>query len=449
MAFGDFLSRRMKKSIEKNMKQSTLHADNIKETLREIRLALLEADVNVDVVKALVANIKEKAEGGYIEEGVKAHQQMVKLVHEELIAVLGKENAPLNLSKKPTVIMMVGLQGSGKTTTTNKLAYLLAKKNAKKPLMVGLDIYRPGAIDQLVELGQKSNIPVFEKGKQSPLKTAKQAIEFAEENGHDVVLLDTAGRLQIDKELMNELNELRKTTSPSEILLVVDGMIGQEIINVTNEFNKLLKLTGVVVTKLDGDARGGATLSISYMTKLPIKFIGEGEGISALAPFYPKRMADRILGMGDIETLFEKAVENIDERSMQKTMKRMFMGQYDLEDLRNQLGQMAKMGSLSGLMKMIPGAGKLSETQIEDAQRKLVVFSIIMDSMTLKERREPKLLKSLTRKNRIIKGSGRTEKEFNELVNNFEKGKKQVMEMTKMMKQGRMPNFGGRGFGGF
>ncbi|AUF83657.1 signal recognition particle protein [Mesoplasma syrphidae] len=446
MAFGDFLSKRMKKSIEKNMKQSTLHADNIKDTLREIRLALLEADVNVDVVKALIANIKEKAEGGYIEEGVKAHQQMVKLVHEELITVLGKENAPLNLSKKPTVIMMVGLQGSGKTTTTNKLAYLLSKKNAKKPLMVGLDIYRPGAIDQLIELGQKSNIPVFEKGKQSPLKTAKQAIEFAENNGHDVVLLDTAGRLQIDKELMNELNELRKSTSPSEILLVVDGMIGQEIINVTNEFNSLLKLSGVVVTKLDGDARGGATLSISYMTKLPIKFIGEGEGINALAPFYPKRMADRILGMGDIETLFEKAVENIDERSMQKTMKRMFMGQYDLEDLRNQLGQMAKMGSLSGLMKMIPGAGKLSETQIEDAQRKLVVFSIIMDSMTLKERREPKLLKSLTRKNRIIRGSGRTEKEFNELVNNFEKGKKQVMEMTKMMKQGRMPNFGGRGF---
>jgi signal recognition particle subunit SRP54 len=315
--------------------------------------------------------------------------------------------------------------------------------------MVGLDIYRPGAIDQLVELGQKSNIPVFEKGKQAPLKTAKQAIEFAEQNGHDVVLLDTAGRLQIDKELMSELNDLRKNTSPSEILLVVDGMIGQEIINVTNEFNSLLKLTGVVVTKLDGDARGGATLSISYMTKLPIKFIGEGEGIGALSSFYPKRMADRILGMGDIETLFEKAVENIDERSMQKTMKRMFMGQYDLEDLRNQLGQMAKMGSLSGLMKMIPGAGKLSDNQVEDAQRKLVVFSIIMDSMTLKERREPKLLKSLTRKKRIISGSGRTEKEFNELVNNFEKGKKQVMEMTKMMKQGRMPNFGGKGFGGF
>ncbi|WP_026389715.1 signal recognition particle protein [[Acholeplasma] multilocale] len=449
MAFGDFLSKRMKKSIEKNMKQSTLTQDNIKDTLREIRLALLEADVNVEVVKELISKIKEKAEGGYIEEGVKAHQQMVKLVHQELIEVLGKENAPLNLSKKPTVIMMVGLQGSGKTTTVNKLAHFVAKKNAKKPLMVGLDIYRPGAIDQLVELGQKNNIDVFEQGKQDPIKTAKQAIKFAEENGHDVVLLDTAGRLQIDKDLMKELNELRKTTSPSEILLVVDGMIGQEIINVTNEFNNLLKLTGVVVTKLDGDARGGATLSIAHMTKLPIKFIGEGEGVSALAPFYPKRMADRILGMGDIETLFEKAVENIDERSMQKTMKRMFMGQFDLEDLRNQMAQMTKMGSLSGLMKMMPGASKISESQIEDAQRKLVVFSILMDSMTLKERRDPRLLKSLTRKKRVIQGSGRTEKEFNELLNNFDKGKKQVMEMTKMMKSGRMPQFGGRGFGGF
>ncbi|WP_031542972.1 signal recognition particle protein [Mesoplasma photuris] len=449
MAFGDFLSKRMKKSIEKNMKQSTLNQDNIKDTLREIRLALLEADVNVEVVKELIEKIKEKAEGGYIEEGVKAHQQMVKIVHDELIAVLGKENASLNLTKKPTVIMMVGLQGSGKTTTTNKLANLLRKKQSKNPLMVGLDIYRPGAIDQLVELGQKNNITVFEKGKQAPIKTAKQAIEFAEANGHDVVLLDTAGRLQIDKDLMNELNELRKTTSPSEILLVVDGMIGQEIINVTNEFNNLLKLSGVIVTKLDGDARGGATLSISHMTKLPIKFIGEGEGVSALAAFHPKRMADRILGMGDVETLFEKAVENIDERSMQKTMKRMFMGQFDLEDLRNQLAQVSKMGSIGGLMKMVPGAGKISDTQIEDAQRKLVVFSIIMDSMTLKERRDPRLLKALTRKQRIIKGSGRSEKEFNELLNNFDKGKKQVMEMTKMMKKGKMPQFGGRGFGGF
>lgn len=452
MAFGDFLAKKMKRSIEKNMKKSLLTEENIQATLKEIRLALLEADVNVDVVKELINQIRTKAVGGYIQDGVQAHQQMVKLVHDELIEILGHELAPLELSKKPTIIMMVGLQGSGKTTTANKLAYWLQQKQAKNPLLVGLDVYRPGAIDQLVELGQKSGISVFEKGKQDPLKTASEALVYAQENKHDVVILDTAGRLQIDHELMNELNELRKRTSPSEILLVVDGMIGQEIINVTNEFNKLLKLSGVVVTKLDGDTHGGATLSISYMTKLPIKFIGEGEGVTALAPFYPKRMADRILGMGDIETLFEKAVENIDQRSIQKTMKRMFLGQYDMEDLRNQLAQVAKMGSLGGILKMIPGANKVSDQQVEDAQRKLVVFSILMDSMTLKERRDPRLLKALTRKKRIINGSGRSEKEFNELVNSFEKGKKQVMEMTKAVKSGRIPNLNGltgKGFGGF
>jgi len=445
MAFGDFLAKRMKRSIEKNMKKSTLTEDNIKDTLKEIRLALLEADVNNEVVKELISNVRQKAEGGYIEEGANAHQQMVKLVHDELVQILGKENKPLNLSKHPSVVMMVGLQGSGKTTSANKLANWLVKKDHKKPLLVGLDIYRPGAIEQLKELGAASNIEVFERGKQNPIITAQEAIEYANNNNFDVVILDTAGRLQIDETLMAELNELRKTTSPSETLLVVDGMIGQEIINVTNAFNDLLKLTGVIVTKLDGDARGGATLSISYMTKLPIKFIGEGEGPNALAPFYPKRMADRILGLGDIETLFEKALENIDERSMQKTMKRMFMGQFDLEDLRNQMAQLSKMGNLSGIMKMMPGLNnqKFGEEDIEKAQRRLVLFSTLMDSMTVKERREPRLLKSLSRKERIIKGSGRSEKEFNELMTQFEKGRKQVLEMTKKIKKTGLAGFKG------
>ncbi|AEM68791.1 signal recognition particle protein [Mycoplasma putrefaciens] len=444
MGFGDFLSKRMQKSIEKNMKKSTLNEENIKDTLKEIRLALLEADVNVEAVKQIVNKIKDKAAGGYIQDGVNAHQQMVKIVHEELTEILGKINIPLDVSKKPTVIMMVGLQGSGKTTSAAKLAYHLTKKEKKKVLMVGLDIYRPGAIEQLVQLGQKINVEVFEKQKQNPLITAKQALEYARDNNFDVIILDTAGRLQIDPVLMDELNNLRKLTSPSETLLVVDAMIGQEIINVTNEFNNKLKLNGVIVTKLDGDARGGATLSISYMTKLPIKFIGEGESINALSAFHPKRIADRLMGMGDIETLFERAVENIDERSIKKTMTRMFMGQFDLEDLKNQLAQVAKVGSLSKIMKMLP-ANKISESQIEDAQRKLAIFSILMDSMTLKERRDPRVLKALSRKNRIIKGSGRTEKEFNELINSFEKGKKQVLEMTKMLKSGRMPNFSKNG----
>ncbi|ADR24055.1 signal recognition particle protein [Mycoplasma leachii PG50] len=445
MGFGDFLSKRMQKSIEKNMKNSTLNEENIKETLKEIRLSLLEADVNIEATKEIINNVKQKALGGYIFEGANAHQQMIKIVHEELVNILGKENAPLELNKKPSVVMMVGLQGSGKTTTANKLAYLLNKKNKKKVLLVGLDIYRPGAIEQLIQLGQKTNTQVFEKGKQDPILTAQEALEYAQENNFDVVILDTAGRLQVDQVLMTELDNLKKKTSPSEILLVVDGMSGQEIINVTNEFNSKLKLSGVVVTKLDGDARGGATLSISYLTKLPIKFIGEGEGYNALAAFYPKRMADRLMGMGDIETLFEKAVENIDERSIQKTMNRMFLGQFDLEDLRNQLAQIAKMGSLNKLMKMLP-INKVSETQIQDAQRKLAVFSILMDSMTLKERRDPRVLKAISRKNRIIKGSGRTEKEFNELINSFEKGKKQVLEITKMIKSGRMPNLSKGGF---
>ncbi|WP_434337509.1 signal recognition particle protein [Mycoplasma capricolum] len=445
MGFGDFLSKRMQKSIEKNMKNSTLNEENIKETLKEIRLSLLEADVNIEATKEIISNVKQKALGGYIFEGANAHQQMIKIVHEELVNILGKENAPLELNKKPSVVMMVGLQGSGKTTTVNKLAYLLNKKNKKKVLLVGLDIYRPGAIEQLIQLGQKTNTQVFEKGKQDPVLTAQEALEYAQENNFDVVILDTAGRLQVDQVLMTELDNLKKKTSPSEILLVVDGMSGQEIINVTNEFNDKLKLSGVVVTKLDGDARGGATLSISYLTKLPIKFIGEGEGYNALAAFYPKRMADRLMGMGDIETLFERAVENIDERSIQKTMNRMFLGQFDLEDLRNQLAQIAKMGSLNKLMKMLP-INKVSESQIQDAQRKLAVFSILMDSMTLKERRDPRVLKAISRKNRIIKGSGRSEKEFNELINSFEKGKKQVLEITKMIKSGRMPNLSKGGF---
>ncbi|KAJ3618747.1 hypothetical protein Zmor_008759 [Zophobas morio] len=446
MGFGDFLANRMKKSLEKKVAKSNLTEENIKDTLREIRLALLEADVNIDVVKQLVANIEKKAVGTGISDGVRADQQFIKIVHEELTEILGKTKKELNLGSRPSIIMMVGLQGAGKTTTCGKLSHLINKKNKKKVLMVGLDIYRPGAIDQLVELGQKNNIDVFEKGKQDPVITAKEAVDYAEANDYDVVILDTAGRLQINNELMDELNNIRKNVSPQEIILTVDGMTGQDIINVTTEFNNLLKLTGVIVTKLDGDTRGGATLSISFMTKLPIKFIGEGEGISALSEFYPKRMADRILGMGDIDTLFEKATEGVDQRTMEKTMRRMFTGQFDLEDLRNQMKQMAKMGNVGGLVKMIPGlAGKISDNKIDDAQRRLDVAEILMNSMTLKERREPRLLKAITRKKRILKGSGRTEKEFNELLNQFDKGKKQVAEMTKQLKMGRMPNFGGGG----
>lgn len=446
MGFGDFLANRMKKSIEKNLKKTTLNEDNIKEVLREIRLSLLEADVNVDVVKKFIKKIEDKSQGEFIQDGLRADQQMIKIVHEELVEILGKVNTPLEINKKPSIIMMAGLQGAGKTTTVGKLSNLISKKYKKKVLMVGLDIYRPGAIDQLVELGNKNNLDTFEKGKQSPVKTAKEAVDFAQKNNYDVIILDTAGRLQIDKTLMKELNDIRKAVSPQEIILTVDGMTGQDIINVSQEFNKTLKLSGVIVTKLDGDARGGATLSITDITKLPIKFIGEGEGINALAEFHPKRMADRILGLGDVDTLFEKAAAVVDQRTMEKTMKRMFAGQFDLEDLRNQLAQFAKMGNISGLMKMMPGMnGKINETQIEQAQKRLFVANVLMDSMTVKERRDPRILKAITRKQRILKGSGRTEKEYNDLLNQFDKGKKQVLEMAKQMKSGKMPNLGGLG----
>ncbi|QGS51744.1 signal recognition particle protein [Spiroplasma tabanidicola] len=447
MGFGDFLAGRFKKSIEKNLKKTTLNEENIKEVLREIRLALLEADVNIEVVKKFINRVEKKAVGEYIQQGVRADQQMVKLVHEELIDILGKVNTPLEINKKPSIILMAGLQGAGKTTTVGKLAWLIQKKYKKKVLMVGLDIYRPGAINQLVELGTKNNLNTFEKGKQDPVKTAKQAVDYAQENGFDVIILDTAGRLQIDSQLMKELKEIRKAVSPNEILLTVDGMTGQDIINVSQEFDSQLKLSGVIVTKLDGDSRGGATLSITDITRLPIKFIGEGEGISALAEFHPKRMADRILGMGDVDTLFEKAADVVDQRTMEKTMKRMFAGQFDLEDLRNQLDQLSKMGNLGGLMKMMPGMnGRVSEQQIEQAQHRLFVANILMSSMTMKERRDPRVLKAPNRKKRILKGCGRTEKEYNDLLNQFDKGKKQVLDMAKQLKSGRMPNMGGLKF---
>ncbi|AGM24903.1 signal recognition particle protein [Spiroplasma chrysopicola] len=446
---GDFLANRLKKSIEKNLKKSTLTDETVQETLREIRLALLEADVNNAVVKDFIKAVEAKAKGEYINDGLNASQMMIKIVHEELINIFGKTAYELNLLAKPAVIMMVGLQGSGKTTTTGKIAKLIEKKYHKKPLLVACDIYRPAAIDQLKTIGQNLGVEVFERGTQNPVLTAQQAVEYAKEHKHDVVLLDTAGRLHIDENLMQELKEIKNNVSPSEILIVVDGMTGQDIINVASEFNDLLKLTGVVVTKLDGDARGGAALSITHLTKLPISFIGTGEGMSNLQIFYPDRMADRILGMGDVQTLFEKAKDVIDERDMKKTMNRMMMGQFDLQDLLNQMRQISKMGKMGGLMKLIPGMPKVSDEKIADAERKLKVTEVLLSSMTIKERREPRLLKHLSRKNRIIKGSGRSEKEYNELINQFEKTKKQVDEIARQIKSGRMPNIPGMGGLGF
>ncbi len=442
---GDFLANRLKKSIEKNMKKSTLTTDTITETMREIRLALLEADVNNEVVKYFIKAVEAKARGEYIIDGLNASQMMVKIVHEELVNIFGKTVKELSFTSKPTIVMMVGLQGSGKTTTTGKIAKLVEKKYHKKPLLVACDIYRPAAIEQLKTIGKNLNIEVFERGMQNPVTTAKQSITYAKDNKNDVILIDTAGRLHIYADLMQELKEIKNNITPNEIFLVVDGMTGQDIINIAAEFNQLLKLTGVVVTKLDGDARGGAALSITHLTKLPIIFIGTGEGMSNLQIFYPDRMADRILGMGDVQTLVEKAKDVLDERDIKKTMNRIIMGQFDLQDLLNQMRQISKMGKMGGIMKLLPGMPKLSDEKIADAERKLKVTEVLLSSMTVKERREPRLLKHLSRKNRILKGSGRNEKEYNDLINQFEKTKKQVDEIARQIKSGRMPNIPGMG----
>ncbi|WP_342252414.1 signal recognition particle protein [Spiroplasma endosymbiont of Amphibalanus improvisus] len=443
--FGNFLAKRLNKSITKNLNKSTLNDNSIDKAIDEIRLVLLESDVNNEVVKDLIKNIRKKAEGQFILKGLKPSEMLIKIVHEEIIDILGKNKIDINFHGNPSIVMMVGLQGSGKTTTTGKIANLVAKKYSKKPLLVACDIYRPAAIEQLKVIGNKLNIPVFEKGTQDPVKTTVEAVEYAKKNNHDLVLFDTAGRLHIDEKLMNELKQIQIKTKPQEILLVVDGMTGQDIINVTKSFNDLLKLSGVVVTKLDGDERGGVVLSIRHLTGLPIKFIGTGENTKDIEFFYPDRMADRLLGLGDVKTLVEKVQENVDERTFKDTMQRMMSGQFDLQDLLNQMRQIGKMGKLGGIAKMIPGAPKIDSSKIVDGEKKLRIAEILITSMTMRERREPRLLKHLSRKERIIKGSGRTLKEYNELINQFEKTKKQVDLMVKNLRQGRMPNIPGMG----
>ncbi len=439
---GDFLAKRIKKSIEKKVKKSILQSEGLEPLLQELKLTLLDSDVNIEVVKKIISDIRIKTENKNLIENLSPAQTVIKIVHEEIKNILGNTTSKINISKNPTVILIAGLQGSGKTTTSAKLASFINRKDKKNVLLVACDIYRPAAIEQLKILAEKAKVGFFEKGKQDPILTAKESLHYAKENNYDCVIIDTAGRLQIDEKLMNEIQQIKQITSPSETLLVLDGMIGQEVINVTKEFNKKISLTGVIVTKLDGDTRGGATLSISYLTNVPIKFIGTGEGIFNIDIFHPKRMADRILGMGDVDTLFEKLQENIDERTIKTTMRRMMSGQFDLQDYLNQLKQMKSMGSISGILKLFPGANAISENKADEITQKLFITEVILSSTTIKERREPRLLKHMTRKQRILKGSGRTEKEFNELINQFEKIKKKVDEIRKQLASGRMPNFG-------
>lgn len=426
------LGERLTKAVDKIRGYGKLTEENISDITREIRLALLEADVSYTVVKEFIQNVKEKALGEEVQKSLKPSEVFVKIVKDELVLLLGGENAPLSISKNPSVILLVGLQGSGKTTTCAKLGNLLRKKHHKKPLFVACDTYRPAATDQLVQLGKELGIEVYVE-KNDPVTISKNALSYAKEKGYDVVLVDTAGRLHIDNELMIELQNIKEAITPDETLLIMDSMIGQDAIHVIEGFHEKLTLTGAILTKLDGDAKGGAALSIRHLTHVPIKYIGVSEKMDGLEPFYPDRMASRILGMGDLLSMIEKAEDVIDEKEAMKTAQKMKTGKFDLEDFLAQFKQIKKMGPLENLIKLIPGASKMGLSHIQINPKDIAHIEAIILSMTIEERRNPQILKA-SRKKRIAKGSGRSVEEVNRLLNQFE-------QMKTMMKKMQSGNF--------
>lgn len=436
MAF-ESLSDRFQGVFRSMRKESVLTEQNIDAALKEIRVALLESDVNFKVVKSFVANVKEKALGQATLKKVNPGDQLVKICHDELEELLGKDNAPLDFKKKPTIIMLVGLQGAGKTTTAGKLALLAKKKFDKKVLLAGLDVYRPAAIEQLGTLAKEIDVPFFELGTEvSPVEVAKKAKKVALEEGYDVLIMDTAGRLQIDERLMQELIDIEKEVGVDETLLLVDAMAGQEAVNVATSFHNQIHLTGLIMSKLDGDAKGGAALSIKYMTGLPIKFAGVGEKISDLDIFYPDRMADRILGMGDVVSLVEKAKENIDEAEAERQAKKMMSGNFTLNDMLKQMKMAQKMGSLSKIAGMLPGMPKISDEQQEAAKKEMKTFEAIIQSMTPYERNHPECLKN-SRKQRIAKGSGKTNADVNRVLKKYEQTKELMKQLKQYQKSGK------------
>lgn len=427
------LSDRLQDVVHKIKGYGKITEENISEMMREIRLSLLEADVNYKVVKEFTNNVKEKALGEEVNKSLSPGEVFVKIVKDELTELLGGENTSLNISGNPATLMLVGLQGSGKTTTIGKLANYLRKNNKKKPLLVACDVYRPAAIDQLKQIGKELNIEVYSEGKGNPVEISKNGIKYAKDNGYDYVLIDTAGRLQIDESLMDELDNIQKEVNPDETILVIDSMMGQDAINVINGFNDKIKLSGVILTKLDGDTRGGVALSVKHLTNLPIKFIGVSEKMDGLTPFYPERMASRILGMGDILSIVEQVQSEIDEKEAEKTAKKMMRGNFDLEDFLNQLNQIKKLGPLENLLKLLPGAKKMGLNNINIDPKIMKRTEAIVLSMTLEERRDPSILKA-SRKKRIADGSGTTVTDVNKLLTQFE-------EMKKMMKMMGNGNF--------
>ena len=429
----EYLGDRLTNAIKNIRGMGTITEENIGEAMREIRMALLEADVNYTVVKEFVANVKEKALGMEVQKNVKPDELFIKIVKDELISLLGGEVAPLETKENPTILMLVGLQGSGKTTTAGKLANYLRKKEAKHPLLVACDIYRPAAIDQLKEVGKSLNIPVFEEGKKNPVEIINHALTYAKENKNDYIIIDTAGRLHIDESLMDELKEIESEFKPHEVLLVIDAMMGQDAINVIEGFNSSLKLTGCILTKLDGNTKGGVALSVRHLTNVPIKFVGDSEKLDGLSPFFPTRMAERILDMGDIMGIAEKVENIISEDEAKKEAERMMSGKYDLEDFLTNLKQVRKLGPLENIIKMLPQARKMGLNNVSIDPKQMAHIEAIILSMTPYERKHPEVLKN-SRKQRISKGSGRPVEEINRLLNQFEEMKK----MMKMMKNGNL-----------
>ena len=419
------LQDRLQNIIHKAKGYGKITEDNISEMVKEVRIALLEADVNYKVVKEFTNRVKEKALGESVLTSLKPGEVFVKIVSDELTELLGGDFAPLNMDGNPAVLMLVGLQGSGKTTTIAKLANLLRKKYHKKPMMVACDVYRPASIDQLKQLGKELDIFVYENGLNNPVETSNSAINYAMENGYDYVLIDTAGRLHIDDELMEELHNIKEKVNPQEILLVIDSMMGQDAINVITGFNEKVDLTGVILTKLDGDTRGGVALSVRHLTNVPIKFMGTSEKMDGLELFDPKRMSSRILGMGDIVSLVEKATEAISEEEAEASIKKLQKGKYDLNDFLNQMKQIKKMGPLENLLKLIPGAKKMGLTNLNIDPKKVARIEAIILSMTEAEKKDPNIIKA-SRKTRIAKGSGVSVSEVNRLLEQFDNYKKMV-----------------------
>lgn len=423
----EYMGDRLSNAFKSIKGMGRITEENIGDAMREIRMALLEADVNYEVVKEFIKNVKDKALGLEVEKSLKPEELFIKLVKDELIALLGGDYVELETDKNPSIIMMVGLQGSGKTTTTGKIANLVRKKNKKNPLLVACDVYRPAAIDQLKTIGASLNIPVYEEGKNKPLTIVENALKYAKENNHDFIIIDTAGRLHIDDTLMNELVEISEFAHPHEVLLVIDAMMGQDAINVIKGFNDALNLTGAILTKMDGNTKGGVALSIRHLTNVPIKFIGDSEKLDGISEFYPERMAERILDMGDILSIAEKVEGIVSEEEANDLAKKMKKGDYTLEDFLTNLKQIKKLGPLENILKMMPGARNMGLSNINVNPKDMAHIEAIILSMTPYERRHPDVIKN-SRKIRISKGSGRSVEEINRLLNQFE-------SMKRMMKQ--------------